>query len=471
MPYTPEQERLFAAWAARNAQMSQPGYFGHAPVTAQPVQLPPALMDQLTQRPPTAAERTFINQTINPNYVEPAPHKKKKKKGLGRRALELPFKAVREVAKPIVKNLPKGVRNALPAIGAIGGTLLGGPLGGMLGGALGGSARGGRHVLDRSLGGAAMGGFGSLALSGLGGLGGLGAAGAGGAGGLGGLAGAGASGAGAAGAGAASSGLLGSSGLLNSLIGGGGGLGTLLNTGLLATAIGGGLKAKKKKDPRESETLQDAIDRSRGTKRTSTSSADWNKPLRNRNPMKQPPKEYRGTYWNYFPTPQEQEEQLRRVNEEIAQEIPGVNIVNEEAPDGYAHGGFVEDYYNGKDGGQSDKRLVKVRPKSYIVNSTTVSLAGDGNSENGAKMIKNWAKSFQNGHFFNEDNRRVMKAYVSDGELKLRPEEVMGIGDGDIDNGVRIIKKMEKRLRKHKGVNKFLPPKSKSLDTYAGIKR
>jgi len=131
-----------------------------------------------------------------------------------------------------------------------------------------------------------------------------------------------------------------------------------------------------------------------------------------------------------FPSPEEQEEQLRRVSEEIAQEIPqSQQIIQrrepQEIPEGYASGGYVEDYYRGKNGGQSDKRLVKVRPKSYIVNSTTVSLAGDGNSENGAKMIKDWAKSFQNGHFFNEDNSRVMKAYVSDGELKLRPEEVM----------------------------------------------
>jgi hypothetical protein len=340
----------------------------------------------------------------------------------------------------------------------------------MVGGSIGGAARGGRHPMDHALGGAALGGLSSFALSGLGsGFGGgassliPGAAGAG--------------GAAAPGLAGGAGGLFGSSGILNSLIGGGGGLGTLLNTGLLATSIGGAVKAKKRKNPRESETLQDAIDRSRG-RRNSTSSADWEKNLRRRGELKQPPRDYRGTNWNYFPTPQEQEDQLRRVNEEISQEIPQIQQSHapqrreqEEIPEGYARGGYVEDYYGGKNGGQSDKRLVKVRPKSYIVNSTTVSLAGDGNSENGAKMIKDWAKSFQNGQFFNEDNRKVMKAYVSDGELKLRPEEVMGIGDGDINNGVRVIKKMEKRLRKHKGVNKFLPPKSKSLDTYAGIKR
>ena len=33
-----------------------------------------------------------------------------------------------------------------------------------------------------------------------------------------------------------------------------------------------------------------------------------------------------------------------------------------------------------------------------------------------------------------------MKAYVSDGELKLLPEEVMSIGYGDIDRGVKPLK-------------------------------
>ena len=76
---------------------------------------------------------------------------KEKEKRFFKQAVQLPFKAVREVTKPIVKNLPKGVRNALPYVGAIGGALLGGPIGGMAGGALGGSMRGGRHVADRAL--------------------------------------------------------------------------------------------------------------------------------------------------------------------------------------------------------------------------------------------------------------------------------------------------------------------------------
>lgn len=324
--------------------------------------------DKLNNQLPTTLAQQGISPQQSQNLINGLTGKSvHKKKNILRRTVEFPFKAIREIAKPVVKILPKGLRNSLPVIGAIGGSLLAGPLGGMVGGSFGGAARGGKHPMDHALGGAALGGLSSLALSGLGGLGNLG------------------------GAGSASSGLLGNGGILSSIVGGGGGLGTLLNTGLLATSIGGAVTAKRKKNPKESETLQDAIDKSRG-RRNSTSSADWNKPLRKRADIKQPPREYRGTNWNYFPSPEEQEEQLRRVNEEISQATPS-EYGNQEIPQAYARGGYVEDYYDGEEGGQSDKRLIKIRPKSYIVNSTTVSLAGDGNSKNGAKIIKDWAKS------------------------------------------------------------------------------
>lgn len=447
-PIQPPQQSMLAR-AAQAATQSLPGY---TPLVASNGAL--------------ASAMHAASQGLPGNTTLGRPDKPKKGKSFAKRVVELPFKVVRETWKPVVKRLPKGVRNALPAIGAIGGSLIGGPIGGAVGGAFGGSLRGGTHLLDHSLGAGALGALGGYALGGLDGMGGLTGAGAG-------------AGMGPGAGGGASSGLMGgggmgslfgSGGLLNSLIGGGGGLGTLLNTGLLAASVGGAVKAKKRKDPNESETLQDAIDRSKG-KRPATGSADWDRNLRRRGELKQPPKEYRGTNWNYFPSPEEQEDQLRRVNEEIAQEMPQMQQRRDPLPEAYARGGLVKDYYRGKNGGQSDKRLVKVRPKSYIVNATTVSLAGDGNSENGAKIIKDWARSFQNGHFSNESSGKVVKAYVSDGELKLRPEEVMGIGNGDINNGVKVIKKMENKLRKHKGVNKFLPPKSKSLDTYAGIKR
>jgi hypothetical protein len=383
----------------------------------------------------------------------------------------VPAKIVREIAKPIVNQLPKPVRNALPIIGAIAGSILGGPAGGMIGGALGGASRGGKHVLDHTIGGF-FGGLGGLGMESLGGLG-LGGMGTGA--GVGAGAGMGA-GAGAlpgtaagmgAGAGAASTGgLFGSGSLLASLLGGGGGMGTALNAGLLATAIGSGLKAKRKKDPRENETLQDAVKRSKDKKEYDDINFG---PVSNRGGAQFPPQGYRGLDWNYFPTLSEQEEQLARVNEELARNSR--NEAREHIPE-YARGGYVQDYYKGKDSGCSDKRLIKVRPKSYIVNATTVSLAGDGNSDNGAEVIKDWANSFQNGHFTREDQSgKTMPAYVSDGEIKLMPEEVQAIGRGSIKKGVKIIKSMEKGLRKHKGVKNFLPPKSKPLDKYAGITR
>jgi hypothetical protein len=185
--------------------------------------------------------------------------------------------------------------------------------------------------------------------------------------------------------------------------------------------------------------------------------------VKERNPIQHPPQGYRGTSWNFFPTYEEQQEQLQRVNQEMAQHGYAPN---------YARGGKVDGYYKGKAGGQSDKRFVQLEPNSFIVNATTVSLAGDGNSDNGAHIIKDWAKSFMKGDYVrDEEHENKVKAFVSDGELELNPEEVSAIGQGSINRGVKTLRKMEKNMRKHKGVKKFLPPKSKSLDSYAGIKR
>jgi hypothetical protein len=239
-----------------------------------------------------------------------------------------------------------------------------------------------------------------------------------------------------------------------------GGLGGL-NGLLLAGALGGKLLGKSKMPKYgtpENESMQQAVQRNKH---------DWGDPnqyfpkVAEKNQIQFPPDGYRGTGWNFFPTPQEQEEQLRRANEEISQYA-----------NAYKRGGRVSGYYKGSNGGQSDKRRDKVEPDTFIVDGTTISLAGDGNSDNGAHVIKEWANSFmQGGCVRNIDQERKVNIFVSDGELKLSPKEVKAIGGGSIDKGVKHINQMRRGLRKHKGLTKFLPPKSKSLDKYAGIKR
>lgn len=378
--------------------------------------------------------------------------------------------------------LTKAIKPALPIIGSIAGGYFGGPLGASLGGALGGGLSSKNHRLDHMLGGGLMGlGHGILTpmLSpSLGQSMGLGGSGTGAGifdrltGGVGGLGGSGArEGAfnslknvgaqGGSGGGGLLSGLFG-----GSASGGGSGGGILGNLGglnglLLAGALGGKLLGKSKMPKYgtpENESMQQAVQRNRH---------DWGDPnqyfpkVAEKNQIQFPPDGYRGTGWNFFPTPQEQEEQLRRVNEEIAQYA-----------NAYKRGGRVSGYYKGSDGGQSDKRRDKVEPDTFIMDGTTLSLAGDGNSDNGAHVIKDWANSFmQGGCVRDTDHRRKVNIFVSDGELKLSPKEVKAIGGGSIDKGVKHINKMRRGLRKHKGLTKFLPPKSKSLDKYAGIKR
>ncbi len=392
--------------------------------------------------------------------------------GLFKKIAKLPLKVIGETTKPArkaIKHLPEPVKKSLPMLGSLAGGYFGGPMGASLGGALGGYLSGDNHRLDHALGGAAMGlGHGmftpmlgqamgldpgsimgkaammgqpsigqSLGFGNIGGSAGRGAA-------MSGLQGLG---------GGGSGGILGG---LGNLLGGGsgGGNGGLLNAALLATSLGGSLRAKKKIKPQQNETLDEAIRRS---KRPSSESI-FIEP-KERNEPQFPPEGYKGLNWNYFPTPEQQEEQLRRVNEELA------NIPR------YARGGQVKGYYKGKNGGQSDKRLVKLPEKSHILDATTVSLAGDGNSEKGAKVARDWVDSFQGSHFVNPGKNKVMRAFVSDGEFKIMPNEVAAIGSGSIDKGDKIINSMKKELRKHKGVKNFLPPQSKSLDKYAGIKR
>lgn len=369
----------------------------------------------------------------------------------------------------IERAIRKPAKKILPIAGSMIGGIVGGPAGAIAGGALGGGLSSKRHPLDHALGGAMIGlghsmlspsiakglnldpgSFASKALMGsapsLGEQLGIGS-------GLGLL------GMGDAAAPAAASAMGGTS--ASGLSGGAASLGLgsgLLDTALLATAITGFAKRKVKTPPYgspENETINQAIERNR---------PQWGPeheykpapPLRGE--PKFPPRGYRRTAWNFFPTPEEQIQQMTRVQEEMAE--PGYQYR-------YAKGGHVR-YYKGAEGGQSDKRPVKLPEHSYIMDATTVSLAGDGNSENGKKrIVKEIVENFLNSGITKESKpSRNIKAFVSDGEMEISPQIVKAAGGGDINKGVKVFDKFRKNMRKHKGVNKFLPPKSKPLMQY-----
>lgn len=388
--------------------------------------------------------------------------------------------------RKIEKALRKPFKMIAPIAGSLVGGMLGGPAGAIAGGALGGGLTSKRHPFDHALGGAALGFghglvspmigkslgldpssiFGKMAMTGepslfeQAGLGGLGLLGGrrgnqqemprealpppdysmfgnqqethptvGGMGGLG------------------------------DLFGSAGKLGNLIDTALLATTLAGTLGAKQKMPAYgspENETLDQAIQRN---KHVWGPEDAYVAPVQRNEKPKAPPKGYRRSQWKFFPTPEEQEEQLNRVNEEMAEP----NYQRR-----FAKGGAVKGYYDGSEGGQSDTIPVNLPEKSYIMDATTVSLAGDGNSKNGAKRIKKQLIGDFERSSFTRDLKpsRNIKALLSDGEFEISPEEVAAAGGGNIDNGVKKFDKFRKNIRKHKGVKKFLPPKSKPLKQY-----
>jgi len=372
--------------------------------------------------------------------------------------------------KKIEKTFRKPFKMIAPVAGSIIGGMLGGPAGAVAGGSLGGALTSKNHMLDHALGGGLVGlGHGMLSPmigrglgldpgSMLGKVSMMGSHGLGEQLGLG------------AGMSSLFGGRRGSSGGQQGQQEGGmdaegggseggfGGMGGLLNTGLLAATIAGTLGGRSRTPAYgtpENESMQQAQERNRHV--WGPEHAYRPPVIRNEQP-KAPPRGYRGSRWKFFPTPEEQQEQLLRVNEEMAE--PGY-------AQRYAKGGRVKGYYHGSDGGQSDKIPVDLPEDSYIMDATTVSLVGDGNSIHGAKQIRKFLDGFEkNGISKDEGNYANVKALVSPSEMEVSPKEVRALGGGSIKKGVQKLDKLRNNLRKHKGVKKFLPPKSKPLIQY-----
>jgi hypothetical protein len=136
-------------------------------------------------------------------------------------------------------------------------------------------------------------------------------------------------------------------------------------------------------------------------------------------------------------------------------------------PEYYAKGGYV----HGDSGGQDDDVKATLAPDDYIMDATTVSLAGDGNSISGAKRIKKqiedkFAKGGISRSYPHSHKIKAIDARLSPGEYRIPNHVVREIGHGNPQEGAKVLDKMRNNLRKHKGVKKFLPPKSKPLTAY-----
>jgi hypothetical protein len=105
---------------------------------------------------------------------------------------------------------------------------------------------------------------------------------------------------------------------------------------------------------------------------------------------------------------------------------------------------------NGFGGGQDDDVRINLPENSYIIDATTVSDLGDGNTRAGS---------------------RKLNALVSDGEMALNPLQVAAIGKRDMDKyvkrGTGALDNLVKNVRSHKqGGSTKLPPKAKPINAY-----
>ena len=127
-------------------------------------------------------------------------------------------------------------------------------------------------------------------------------------------------------------------------------------------------------------------------------------------------------------------------------------------------------YLDGKTKGQDDKVDITLRPGAYVVDASTTSMLGDGNSRAGAEALRllnnaleKKAKTIKN----LEIPKGEVPASLSDGEPVLSPIAISALGDGSNKKGADRMKSAIEEVRKEKTKNgKGLPPKIGPIHTY-----
>lgn len=360
------------------------------------------------------------------------------------------FKSVGKVFKGAEKIIRKPVKAIAPIAGAIAGNMLMPGIGGPLGGAMAGGITGGKKgAIKGGLMGGMLGAFGPYAGNFLGvspqGFAGR-AMGMGNPGLLGQL-----------GLGGKGAGLMGGSGMMGGIPGldaaaaeKGLSSGDLMKYGLMGLTAYGALKGKSDYKDYKGPTVQEQLAQ-HGIKKTPIVPYQEPKaPARNQRVLQHPelfkPEMMEELYFE--PTP---------------------------FPSGYAHGGPVvkEGCLYGASGGQTDDVDASMPEGSYVMDATTISLYGDGNTENGFHKLNElkdkFIKAAHEHGYERPHNLKMLPAKVSHGEDIWPPEAVFGAGilvDDNPKHGVKVLDRFRDNLREQKGVKKFLPPKSKDASYY-----
>jgi hypothetical protein len=167
-------------------------------------------------------------------------------------------------------------------------------------------------------------------------------------------------------------------------------------------------------------------------------------------------------------------------------------------PKSFASGGYVE----GDSGGTQDNIPAKIPEGSYVLDATTMSLLGDGNSKAGHKKVEEMLHKIRSkSHSFSEQGHRdgiynlskmnherskfakggqevsrlhgrMIPALVSSGEYIIKPEDVLLFGNGgSLKEGVKNLDLFREKLKRQKGLSpkRVIPPKTKEIDQYIKI--
>lgn len=382
----------------------------------------------------------------------------------------------------------KFARKALPILGSVIGSAIGGPGGAVAGGALGkslahknplkgaaqGAIMGGVYGLAAPAIGNAMGisstsGIGNaLSLSGTPGLHRLG---------LEGLAGMGAGHAAIAGAGAnqvmnrpeeAPKEMPQEEGLWGSLKGLGKDASDLvggpLNLGLLGlTGMGMYQGSKKKKGQDHEQSIREKM----GEEGIEDIHKPWAPIRKEKMIYREPPAGYRpgiDPQWKYYMT----------IDPDTGQDLYAAKggYIEGEGHDGNEYAA-LGGYIHGDTSAQADDIDMTLQDGDYIMNGTDVSLLGDGNSLAGANALKQFEADIDHLPAPKRFDRKAsggqaggIPAKVSAGEYRIPAEKVAKLGGGNPKKGAKKLDTLRKNLRKHKGVKKILPPKSKPVQSY-----
>lgn len=155
----------------------------------------------------------------------------------------------------------------------------------------------------------------------------------------------------------------------------------------------------------------------------------------------------------------------------------------------FAGGGYVD----GSNSGVKDNVRADLPEGAYVLDATTISLLGDGNSKAGAKKIDEFLnskrmenKTSSDGLFIpsvyeNKLKRkmnaggelakvagRIVPAKISNGEYVLSPEDVLLFSrGGSLEEGAKTLDKFRERLKSQKGVKKGgILPIAKPIEMY-----